>query len=111
MTHGYKENIMVLIFALAMPIVGIVAGQSGRFLHVGASFGVAAIFVTKAASRLRCRWSDVLHTVTALGLFILSKTVSTNLAWQLIFEGAVLSVAVSFAVTGLTFKTIAANQK
>lgn len=111
MSAHFKENIAVMGLAFAMLAVTLIFLRSGYLLSSGAGFGLAALFIAKGSSRLRCHLSDVGLSVVVLGLLSCSKIVPPSIANPLIFEVAAIAVSILFAATGLTFKAIAADQK
>lgn len=110
MQDTFKENLMVLTVAFLIAIAPFFR-ESRMIIGLPVSFSLAGILVIKGASRLRCRPSDVLMSFAVLILVVLSKITPMQIASPLIFEVGAVVVIVIFGMTGLTFKSIAAEQK
>jgi uncharacterized membrane protein HdeD (DUF308 family) len=111
MAIGYKENVALLCLAFAMLVVTTIFLYSGHILRSGGGFGLAALFVVKGASKLRCHLSDVVLAIVVLLLLLASKIVPPGFVRPLMFELSALILTVVFAATGLTFSAILAEQK
>jgi hypothetical protein len=105
-----QKNGAVLLTAAAIIIVSLIFPTSGQILKLGSIFGLSAFFVAKGASSLPCRNSDVALGIGVLGLIIASKIPGLTNS-PLILEICAILLTLVFAITGLTFKAIAVEQK
>lgn len=106
-------NIAILCVAFILIMVGLIGlifPVSGKILKAGSLFGLSGFFVAKGASPLPCRNSDVLMSLSVLGLVIASKIPSPTI-FPLALEISAILLTLIFAATGLTFKAIAVEQK
>ena len=106
-----SRNIAIMCLGLGVAIVGIIFSESGHLLRHGVSIALGAFFAIKGTSKLRCELSDVAIAFAAFTLVLLSKVFPPRILPPDSFEIAALGLAVAFAVTGLKFKSIAAEQK
>jgi hypothetical protein len=106
----FSENVVVIALALAICVIVLVFPEIGRMLKHGVGFGLAALLMIKGTSRLRCQKSDVLLTTGVFISILLSKTLPDNRA-VFVSEICALALVVSFAFTGLTFESIARDQR
>jgi len=112
MEHRYPANVTVLILGILIAAVGTFFPlMSGSMFRNGAPIVVAVFLIGKSGSTLRCKTSDVLLSVAAFVLVVLSKIVPARVVSPVVFHVAALVVVVIFAVTGLTFKAIAVERR
>jgi hypothetical protein len=107
----YSQNVVVLILGVLVAAVGVLPVSSGGVFRNGAPAVVAVFLVTKGLSLLQCHISDVVLSSVALVFVVLSKVVPAQVVTPIAFHVAALAVLPVFAVTGLTFKTIAAERR
>src|SRR5262249_8327903 len=107
----HVHNMIVIVAAVAVLIITVASLDSGRILRSGGGFGLAAILFAKGVSRLRGSLSDVWLAVAVLVLVLASKTVNPKLTSPLIFESVAIALTLIFILTGLTFRSIAIEQK
>ncbi len=107
----YPENIAVLILAILIAAVGVFPIMSGNMFRNGAPVVVAVFLIAKGASALRCTISDVVLSAAAFIFVLLSKIVPAQVVSPVIFHVAALVLIPIFAMTGLTFKAIAAERR
>jgi hypothetical protein len=107
----HPQNVAVLCLGIAIAGVGAVFTESGVVFRHAASIALAGLFTIKGASRLRCRASDVLLTAATLCLLLLSKIIPPRTLSPLVFEVAILIILPIYVLTGLTYKSIIADQR
>jgi FtsH-binding integral membrane protein len=107
----YPENIAVLTLGILIAGVGVLPALSGGIFRNGAPVVVAVFLLSKGTGTLRCRTSDVLLSSIALVLVLFSKIVPAHIMSPVVFHVAALAILPIFAMTGLTFKTIALERR
>jgi hypothetical protein len=102
---------VIICLGIGVAVVGIVFSEAGHFLRHGAAIGLGGYFALKGVSRLKCEAIDVLLASAGLALVVLSKAVAPKVLSPDVPEIVAFLLAVVYAVTGLTFTTIAADQR
>ncbi len=110
--HRYHvENVLVLCFAVAIAVLGVLLSRTGIIFSAGGAMGIGAIYIIKGASRLRCHKSDYLLALTTLALAILSKVPALAKSIRLSCELVAVLLTIMFLLTGLSLRSILAAQK
>jgi hypothetical protein len=111
MNRFYWQNIVVLCLGISIAAVGALFTETGAILRHGAAIAIAVFFTIKGTSRLQCKLSDVLLAFLALCLVVLSKTVPSSRLNPMVFEIGALVVVPIYVFSGLSYKSIIANQR
>jgi hypothetical protein len=111
MTPKHWMNGLVLVAAFFIAVAPLFAIGSRGILTSGGSMAIGALIAIKGISRLRCAASDLVLACMVLGIALITVFTHQSATARLVFEIVGLSLLLIFASTGLTFRTIARDQR